>query len=226
VTGKGAGVQSQYVQGIPAATGAVLPAALATIADVFARTGSLSDADLIRLPGLLSDASTKIRGFVRRQYTTTANQELVLRPRGNVLHLAPKQVTAVDLVEAIGREGDVPLTGWYFDGIDRIYLGRPWPTGPADTWDETAHSYRVTVDVTATVPDFIKSKVVEMAIRHLDSKSNAAGVVNEKIGKYSYLMDQARGSAGRVVVLTKDDKQDLIDAGFRKVAATTTLSAV
>jgi hypothetical protein len=225
VTGKGASVQNQYVQGVPAPTGAILPTPLATIADVVARTGALSDEELIKVPGLLADASTKVRGYVRRQFTAVSNQELVLRPRGNVLQL-PREVLAVDLVEAIGREGDVALDGWYWDGIDRVYLGRPWPDDGTDAWDETANSYRVTLDMSGTIPDGIKTKVVEMTIRHLDSKSNAAGVVNEKIGKYSYLMDQARGSAGRVVVLTQDDKQDLIEAGFRRVAGTTTMSVV
>lgn len=229
VTGTGASVADQYIMVRPAGVGARLPAAFATIADVVARLPAgkvLTDAELQALPGKLSDATTKLRGYITKKYVATSNHSQVLRPTGNYLELPAAQVSGVDSVAAIGRDGDVPLDGWYWDGWDRIYLARPWPDELAVPWDEVAYSYRVVYDHLGVIPDFLVAKTVELALRHLLSPTPVEGMVNEKIGQYSYLMNQSTGTPGTSVKLTDDDRRELREAGFRQTAATTTMSAV
>lgn len=225
VTGTGAGAEHLRVNVAPTPT--PVPAALATIADLEKELGrSLTATETAKAPGLLASASARIRGFCRRQLTAVANDTVVLRPVGSLLRLPCTPVTAVDQVAMVGTAGTVDrvmtATEWAWDGIDTIEL---WPDPYRQDWPTAsgtyADTYRVTYDHGAgTVPEYIVSKTVEIVLRHLITPSQVAGLVQERIGSYSYGYQQGTGSPGAAVRLSKEDKQDLREAGYRRTAAT------
>ncbi len=231
VTGTGKSVESEYVIAEPTAAALDLPTALATVANLVAVLGrQLTAAELARAPGLLASASTRIRGYCKRNFLTTLNATTTLRPIGSELHLRQTPVVAVDQVEMIGAAGTanriMGVTEWAFDGIDRIEL---WPDpvalnaiAPTGTY---ADVYRVTYDYgAATAPELIVDLATELVLDVLLSPSLTAGLIGEKIGQYSYQVQQGGDSPGTtgasVRALSKPQKQMLIDAGFRHTAGT------
>lgn len=199
---------------------------LATIDDLEDELGRPLTADeAAKAPGLLASASARIRGYCRREFTTVTNGLIELRPVGSQLRLPNTPVVAVDQVEQIGTAGTTDrvmgATEWAFDGIDRIEL---WPAPYQDDWPTVsgtyANTYRVTYDSGGTVPAFIVSKTVEVVLRHLITPSPVAGLVQERIGQYGYMMQQDDGTAGAAVRLTDADKADLRENGYRRTAAT------
>lgn len=208
-------------------------AALATTANLESRLGrSLTAAEALKAPSMLADASAKIRRYCRREFSAVANGEIVLRPVGMELRLPNKPVTGVDSVEMVGTGGTADLTlsvnEWAWDGIDKITL---FPcttevTGAVPT-GTYANTYRVTYDSGGTVDDFIVGKTCEIVLRALLSPTQVAGLVQERIGQYSYQFGQFPGgqSIGISVKLTADDKRELREAGYRSSASTIQLVA-
>lgn len=202
---------------------------LATTADLVAELGRALTADeAAKAPGLLASASARIRAYCKREFTTVLNDVVVLRPVGALLRLPNTPVTAVDQVEMIGTAGTadrvMAAAEWAFDGVDTIEL---WPASYRQDWPTVsgtyANAYRVTYDHGAgVVPEFIVSKAVEVVLRHLITPSPVAGLVQERIGNYSYQYGQQAGSAspGAAVRLTEADRKDLREAGYRRTAST------
>lgn len=202
---------------------------LADTTDLEATLGrNLTATELAKAPALLASASAKIRAYCRRQFTETEDDELVLRPIGTELRLPGKPVTEVAQVEQIGTAGSadrvMSVSEWAFDGIDRIELW-PCPTAvsgvlPTATY---ANTYRVTYSHgEATADQFITDKCVELVLRTLLAPTQVAGLVQERIGQYSYQYGQASGdqSPGATVRMTREDKRDLAEAGYRRTAGT------
>lgn len=231
VTGTGKGVEHQRILVAPAATPgpAPDPPPLATITDLVETLGrDLTTEETAKAPRLLSSASAKLRGYCRRTFTAVEDDELVLRPVGSELRLPNRPVTEVAQVEQIGTAGSadrvMSASEWAFDGIDRIELW-PRPTAvsgiaPTATY---ANTYRVTYSHGKVVADqVIVDMAVAMTTRTLLAPTQVQGLVAEHAGKYGYQYGQASGdqSPGVAVVLTKADKQELREMGYRRSAGT------
>lgn len=228
VTGTGKGKEFSYEIAVATALPAQLPDALAHIGHLVARLGrALTPAEKLRAPAMLADASDEIRSYCRRQFTPATNDELVIRPVGNTITLPNRPVTSVDQVEVIGTGGTADLTlgvnNWEFDGIDRITLWA-YPcviTGAAPT-GTYANTYRITYDHGGDVPTPIVGRICKMVFRSMLAPTMTEGLVQERIGQYSYMYGQfpGGGSPGPTVELTKDDKAWLRERGYRSGAST------
>lgn len=196
---------------------------LATITDLEDALGrALTDAEAARAPALLGQASTKLRGFCRRQFDPVDGDELILRPVGAVLRLPNRPVSAVSQVAQMGHDGTVAQiltngTDWSWAGLDEVEL---WPGGPPP-WSDLPDRYQVVYDH-GGVPVFIRDKAVEMTLRTLLAPTMAQGLVQERIGQYAYQYGQFPGgqSPGPTVVMTEADERELRLAGYRPSAAT------
>lgn len=210
------------------------PLPLASTADIVGLFGRpLTETEAARAPGLLASASTKLRGYCKRLFTEVADDTVVLRPIGTVLHL-PNKATAVSLVEQIGTSSTADRTlsvsEWAFDGIDQIEIWPWWPASPPPNFPATgsyADTYRVTYDHGAgEVPQFIVDMTVDMTQDALLAPSQTTRVNSERIGNYSYQMSQnGSGSPGAAVRLTAEQKKDLREAGFKRSAGSVQLRA-
>jgi hypothetical protein len=210
---------------------------LATIEDLEALLGrDLTAAEAARAPALLASASERVRAFTGQSFDPVVDDVVVLRPVGTLLRLPQRPVTAVTAVVAIGGQPtlpDVPLSGWTWDGadlvdiggLDRVVVNLPewwYDSGGPNTYRVTySHGY-------ATIPAFIVDLVAGMVLRTLTAPSMVEGLVSdqEQIGQYSHgyrLADP--GSSGPSVRLTADDKQALIDAGYKPQATTVAITA-
>lgn len=231
VAGTGKSVQHQRILVEPAPTPGPVPdpPPLATITDLVETLGrELTATEAAKAPRLLASASAKLRAYCRRTFTAVEDGELVLRPVGTELRLPNKPVTEVAQVEQIGTAGSadrvMSASEWAFDGIDRIEL---WPCPaavsgvlPTATY---ANTYRVVYSHGASVaPQVVVDKAVEMTLRTLLAPTPVAGLVQERIGQYAYQYGQSSGdqSPGASVRMTKDDKRELAEWGFRRTAGT------
>lgn len=195
---------------------------LATLTDVTDRSPrTLTSAEQTRAGVLLGDASALVRTYTKRRFEAVSGATAILRPNGAFLVLPPVPITAVSEVRGIdadGTPGSV-ITGWAFDGIDRIDITGvgfgfldpwwPWPNGP--------EAFQVTYDYDETgVPDDVVRIVCGMVLRVILAPSPVEGMSAERVGQYSYQMSQQvnGGSAGPTVRLTEQDKQDLREAGY------------
>lgn len=231
IIGTGKGVEPQRILGIAAPTPgpAPDPPPLADVTDLVETLGrELTAAEAAKAPRLLASASAKIRAYCKRTFTAVEDAELVLRPVGTELRLPNRPVTEVAQVEQIGTTGSVDrvmsVAEWAFDGIDRIELW-PCPTAvsgvlPTATY---ANTFRVTYSHgESTADQFIVDKTVDMVLRTLLAPTQVAGLVQERIGQYSYQYGQASGdqSPGASVRMTRDDERELRMAGYRRSAGT------
>lgn len=195
---------------------------LASISDVTARSPrTLTAGEQTRATTLLGDASARIRTHTGRQFAAVSNATVVLRPTGAYLEMPQVPVTAVHEVRGILDDGTVgePVTGWIFDGIDRIDITTagfgfgdpwwPWPFGP--------DAFQVLYDYDdGTVPADVVRICVGMVLRTILAPSPTEGMSAERVGQYSYQMSQQvnGGSPGPTVRLTEQDKLELREAGY------------
>ena len=210
---------------------------LATIADLEFRLGrSLTADEAARAPALLVDASAEIRSYCRPHKFTppVVGDSVVLRPTGTTLILPGKPVTGITSVAAINRTNggaDVALSDWVFDGIDRVYLDRAVTDPSVDVigwWDQIdrhTNTYRVVYDHGGPVDPLVVKKACQMVNRVLAAGTQAEGVTQETIGQFSRQWQQGTGSTGAAVVLSKMDKLDLAEAGYRRRSGTTMVHA-
>lgn len=204
---------------------------LASLVDLTDRLGrDLTDAETSRAPALLTDASAKVRAFCRQGFTLVTDDVVVLRPVGTILRLPQRPVVDVTAVEAMpGLEGVAPvaLAGWTFDGISTVDvhgIGTLVLNLPEWWYDleGAVNTYRVTYSHGwAEVPELVVAKVCELVNRVLVAPSPVEGMVSERIGAYSYTLQQGAGAPGPGIRLTPDDKRELIDAGYRRGVAST-----
>jgi len=199
---------------------------LATAADLAARLGrALTATETTRSVPYLKDASAKVRKYTRQDFTEEAGDVVRLRPIGTRLRLPQRPVTAVNSVTAIGWAGIpdlvLPAGFWGWDGIDVIELS-PFDSGlwinlpTVELGEDLPDTYDVDYDHgDDTVPDDVIAVVCGMVIRVLTSPSVVEGMNTEKVGQYSYGMQQGGGGTpGATVRLTEADKDELRQAGY------------
>lgn len=226
VTGTGRGSEPEYQIAVGTAQPAQFGTPLASIGHLVARLGrSLTADEKAKAPAMLADASDLIRGFCRRDFSSTTNRVLMLRPVGNRIRLPNKPIVSVDQVEQIGTSGTanrvMTASEWAFDGIDEItiYTCPPDLVPYSGTYADT---YKVTVDDGGTIPRAIIGRCCKMVLRTMLAPTAAEGLVQERIGQYSYQFGQfpGGGSPGPVVEMTEADEKALVKLGYRTRAGT------
>jgi hypothetical protein len=185
----------------------------------------LTDAELDRLPGLLTSASARIRAYTRQQFDYVADDVVTLYGVGSTIKLPQTPVAGVTRVRVVSSLGLEPvvLLGWAFDGVDRIKLAPlnrdVWLSYPEWVFDgPDGGAGSITYEVTYShgsdeVPVIVQDVAAGMIIRVFTSPSMVAGMVNERIGQYSYQLQQGTGAEGAGVRLTDEDKDALADYG-------------
>jgi hypothetical protein len=190
-------------------------APLASADDIASRLGrDLTDQEAIKAEPLLRDASALIRRYCRRDFLMHTTEVIpALYGRDGEIKLPYRPVIAVSAVVARGPDNaafslpDLPVPWYTFDGVDRVILDPGWGSIinlPEIWW--TSEVYPGTFDVTATwgysvVPDDVVTVCANESIGVLTAPSQAAGVVGETIGPYSWRAE--RTGAGVMVALTQ-----------------------
>lgn len=192
---------------------------LATADDIAARLGrTLTDAETTRVAPLLQDASAQVRRYTRRDFLLHVGETTTLRGYDSEIQLPDKTTTAVSSVVMIGGGmglPDLPITWFIFDGIDRIRYdpGRWLINMPEVYWDYDdvyPLTFRVTRDYGyPEVPDDVLAVVSTAVIGVLTAPTQAAGLIGETIGPYSYRLERGGGGAG--VALSQADLTSLSD---------------
>ncbi|EPD63174.1 hypothetical protein [Streptomyces sp. HGB0020] len=196
---------------------------LATTQDLVDRLGRpLTVDEATRAPALLKDASAKVRNHTGQIFTAVAGDVIVLRPVGVLLRLPQRPVTAVTSIAAVAPDGvaTAAMSGWSWDGRDKVDLTyATWSadfTAPAWRDRMAPDTYQVTYDHgDATAPEIVVTTVCAMVLRTLLSPSMTPGMAGERIGAYSYQLQQGASSVGASVVMTQEDKDDLRRYGPR-----------
>lgn len=191
---------------------------LAVPADLEARLGrSLTATEQTRAVVYLAEASALIRRYTRQVFDRVLNDPAVLRPVGAYLVLPQTPVTAVHEVRGLdetGTPGD-PLTGWTWDGLDKIDIttvGFGWSADPWWPWPYGPESFRVVYDHgEVPIPDDVIGVCSGMVLRTLLSPTQVEGMTSERIGQYSYQLGQFAGGAsvGVAIRLSEQDKDAL-----------------
>lgn len=199
---------------------------LATIEDLEARIGDLTDAQLARAPGLLRGASAKIRAFARHQVLTRVDDDTaVLRAAGHRIYLPQRPIIDVTSVALIDGDTDIALTGWAWEGLDEIDLrGALAADGQSRVSPKHNSSvYRVIYshgfDAGHPLLEAVTDVGCNMVNRTLTAPSKVDGLTQNVIGQFSQQFQQATGSSGVGVRMYESDRQELIEAGVRRVSA-------
>lgn len=191
---------------------------LAQVSDLEASLGrALTATEATRAVAYLARASALIRRYTGQVFDQVDDDVVILRPVGAYLVLPQTPVTAVTEVRGILRDGTVgdPLSGWTWDGLDRIdittgglfgWIGDPWWP-----WTSGPEAFRVVYDHGgAPIPDDVIGVCCDMVLRPLLSPSQVEGFNTERIGQYSYGFQQGGGgSPGVSLRLSEGDKDAL-----------------
>lgn len=200
---------------------------LATIADLEARIGPLTDSQRLRAPALLDDASELVRGECRQDFVHIEGDTVTLRSTGQTIVLPKRPITEVTSVVAVGippaPDLTLPVGSYVFDGIDKILLigGTGWIVNLAEAWstdhaNSSAGTYRVTYSHGATIPPKrIKALVSGMVNRTLTAPA-ISDLVSESVGQgdYAWQAQQGAGAMGASVRLTAGDRAKLKSWGY------------
>jgi hypothetical protein len=203
---------------------------LATPDDIAARLGrELTQAEAIRAPVLLADASAQIRRYCRRDFLQHVSETGIFRAHDSEILLPDQTTTEVSAVVAVGSDfgggvdlPDIPITWYIYDGIDRIRVdvGTDFIINlPYIYWDSDLYPQTFKVTRTygyASYPDDVNMVCAVAAMSVLTAPTQAAGVIGETVGPYSYRMERSGG--GVAVALTAADLAQLKD--YRLTAGT------
>lgn len=198
---------------------------LITESDLTDRLGRpLTATEQARAPALMADASAAVRSWTRQEFEQRLGDQVVLRPVANHLRLPQRPVLDVQQVAIIdcdGQPGD-PITGWCWDGSDKVRITGSSIKGIADPWwpwNTVPETFEVVYDHGySAVPADVVAVTAGVVLRVLSAPSQSEGMVSERIGQYFYQMQQGMGSAGLTVRLTQADKDAL--ARYRRTAST------
>lgn len=201
--------------------------ALASDEDLEARLGrDLTAAETARSAALLNDASALVRGYTRQTFEFVADDVITLRPVGTLCRLPQRPVQQVSQVVVLSGVDTIPdlvlpAGAWTFDGIDKVdvapaFDANTWVELPEIWWDTytgaNVNTYRITYSHGYNpIPDDVVATVCAMVNRVLLSPSPVEGMVQERIGQYSYGMQQSTGTPGAAVRLSPADKEALED---------------
>lgn len=203
--------------------------ALAALADVAARyPGTLSGDQVARVPGLLADASTVVRGYTRQQFTPATITEN-LRPIGDRVRLrqAPvTDVTAVAIVDSLTDGGliTLPMGAWMWDGGQEVWLGAiSTVINLPDDLTELLQYQTPLIQTTYSfgydpMPDIVVTVVCSMVNRALDMPGPVA-VASSTVGSLSYRL----GTAAQDGILGLSPSEMRMLTPYRRVATTVEL---
>jgi len=195
-----------------------MPDPLATTDDIAARIGRpLTDPEAIRAQVLLADASAQIRRYCRRDFELHTAEDMIFRAPHGVIRFPDRTTTAVHSVTAIGGSPGLPdftVPLWAFDGIDTVRLWSQMPVinVPEVWWEQGAYqgTYRVNRDWGyAQYPPEVVSVAANAVVGVLMAPTQAAGILSETIGPYSYRLEKSGG--GVAVALSAADLAGLKD---------------
>lgn len=179
---------------------------LATVTDLEARLGRpLTPTETARAAALLADASALITNYTGQTFTQVTGDVVTLPALRDRIKLPQRPVTAVTSVVALTcPSGEVGVTGWCFDGIDTINIAgwRDLVINLPTDLDTTACTYRVTYNHGyASVPADVTAVCCAAVNRALLSPSQVEGMISERIGQYTYQLQQgADGASGAATV--------------------------
>ncbi len=189
-------------------------AALATVADLEARLGSVLDAiGYKRAEALLDGASARVRTYTGQQFDTSETTDRLRVSRG-IIRLPQRPVAAVDTVADMNGT-DITFT-WYAGDVVQLgaSVGYPVEHPIMAAW------YRRYdwVDVTYThgyaeTPADVLEVVCQMVLRAFGSDPSASGITQESVEGYSYSMGTT-AAAGAVGMLA--DERATLDVYRRK----------
>lgn len=201
--------------------------ALASQQDVEAHLGrTLTEAEEARIGAMLDRASALVRGYTRQTFEQVIDDAVVLRSRDYLIRLPQRPVLAVASVKALGFDAvpDIPVAGFYWDGIDLIDLrGIGAVINLPAWWEDTSYeSFQVTYSHGyAEIPADVVGIVASMAANALlisGAGSGVPGIQSETTGNYSYRLADGVTSS---VTLGADDREIL--KPYRRSAAATSL---
>jgi hypothetical protein len=191
---------------------------LAVPDDIALRLGrDLTDAESIRVPALLADASAQIRRYCRRDFLLHTDESAILYGHDSIILLPQYPVQSGPSVVAIGGGmglPNVPIPWYTFDGVRKIRIdpGHGIINLPEIWW--TSDLYPGTFEIVysygyETVPDDVVMVCANAALSVLTAPTMAAGLIGETIGPYSYRLERSGG--GVAVALNAGDLAALAD---------------
>lgn len=193
--------------------------ALATADDVISRLGrDLTTVEEERVDALLVDASSAVRGYTGRTFTTVETTARLRVQRGRV-RLPQRPVIAIVSIHDLDRAGQTAgaVGVWSWNGLDELYLAGSAEIINGPTFWGSRGSWGMSCDRVveivyqngyASIPDAIVAVTSQMVIRALGRKPEDSGLMQESIEGYSY---QA-GSAGAAMALGMlPDERALLD---------------
>lgn len=195
---------------------------LATPNDVVARLGRpLDESEELRVPAILADLSADVIGYCRQDFQVHTQEHQVLYCTDGEITLQRPVITApgpgqVVLIGGAPGLPDFPVPWFTFDGIDRVRIGsgmsaiinlpEAWSVGAP--WAGTA---RLTYSwgYADGVPNDVKSVIANACIGLVTAPTQAAGLIGETIGPYSWRAERTGG--GIAVSLKQADLDRLKD---------------
>jgi hypothetical protein len=133
-------------------------------------------------------ATAVIENYCRTTFTGTSTATEVLRVKDGFVRLPRRPVNSITSVKVIGTDGTAgaAITGWAFDGIDRVDV-RGWSRTIINLAADLADGVTDTVQVVwvygyATVPADVKAVALEVAGMQV---ANPQGLRQETVGGYS-----------------------------------------
>lgn len=193
---------------------------LIQVTDITGRLGrSLTPTETTRVPFLISDATSQIVRYCRKDFQLHLGDTMDIKGDGSCIKLPYRPVTAVNSVTAISGRSDIPnipVSWWTFDGIDEVSIAESTASGvvnlPEAWYDYGAFPGTFLVNFDhgySAVPDDVVMVGANAVIAVLMAPTQAAGVIGETVGPYSYRLERSGG--GSAVALSSSDLAQLDD---------------
>lgn len=168
--------------------------------DVTSRLGrSLSGSEGLRLPGLIADASAKVRNFTGQEITQRESTDRIrVTARDGHIRLPQYPVSAVASVTSVESSAGIPF---FWDGISLWGWGRYPQSNIEAPFYNRSRRHGIVVDVTYThgydtVPDDIVGVVCNIVTRAIGAVPDQSGITNESFEGYSYTLGAAAAAGG------------------------------
>jgi len=203
---------------------------LASPDDIVDRLGrNLNQVEAARIDALLRDGSALVRRYCRQDFMKEVGLTEIFVADAGEIRLSNRPVTAVNSV--VWKSGNPALLGdmtisWYiFDGIDKITIPSPYQSGIINLpymWYLTSwysDSFAVQYDYGYANPPLEAVAVLCTAIiSELATPTMSATLQSESIGPYSYSMRRTSGAGLNAALMDAGMATALKD--FRRPAGT------